>query len=54
MADYFIRIYVSEEFNDQMDRIIASPDHFSSIPEAVQGTLVKLGIPNSSVEWDIQ
>jgi hypothetical protein len=54
MADYFIRIYVSEEFNDQMDRIIASPDHFRTLPEQVQIELANMGIPKSSVEWDIQ
>lgn len=54
MADYFIRIYVPEELNDKMDDMIASSDQFQDVPNTIQLVLMKLGIPKSSVEWDIE
>lgn len=51
LGNYYIRIYVLEEFNDKMDELIGTPDHARNIPEVVAGALTKLGVSNPSVEW---
>jgi hypothetical protein len=56
MADYFIRIYVPEELNDQDGRgLLPTRWPFRrTLPEQVQIELANMGISKSSVEWDIQ